>query len=175
MERSHCLRRTILDLVQIIKKGKKPKWSIAFSINLSIDQWKKVKWSWSKTRCQEVISFVHMFGVYCASSQKAKMPQQKSRISWNLFSPYKEWQRKLNSHGLACWNNQTWSYQPFHQSSGEYIPWQPVQIQRPHGVCCIPERQNIKTLFPTADYDTVILLLKLKKRKENKTVDHLSP
>jgi len=105
-----------------------------------------------------------MFEAYGSSLNKAKMPREKSRISWNLFSfsPTRNHNKKWNSRGLACWNNQTWSYQPFHQSSGEYIPWQLVQIQKPHGVCCIPRRQNIKMLFPAADYDTVTFLAKKK-------------
>lgn len=37
-----------------------------------------------------------MFEAYGASLNKAKMPQQKSRISWNLFfPPYKESQAEL--------------------------------------------------------------------------------
>lgn len=136
------------------QKGKKIKWSIALqAIKPSIHHRKRVKWSWSKTRCQKAKSFVYMFEAYCASLYKPKMPQQKFRISWNIFSfsPTRNDNKSWNSRGLACWNNQTWNYQPFHQSSGEYIPWQLVQIQRPHGVCCIPKKQNMKILSP-ADY-----------------------
>lgn len=53
----------------------------------------KLKW----TKFQKATSFVYMFEAYGASLNKAKMPQQKSRISWNLFffPPYKESQAEL--------------------------------------------------------------------------------
>lgn len=45
-------------------------------------------------------------------------------------------------HGLACWNNQIWSYLPSHQNSGGCIPEQLAQIQRLHVVCYIPRGRN---------------------------------